>query len=307
MVDLAGRTCVVTGATSGIGEETALGLARLGARVRMVGRSRERGEASQRRIRAETGSDTVELHLADLASLTEIRRLAEELLEACPRIDVLVNNAGVVNLRRSTTVDGFETTFAVNHLAYFLLTNLLLDRIRASAPARIVNVASHAHRFGALDLDDLQSERRYRAMQTYGRSKSANILFTRELARRLEGTGVTANCVHPGGVGTRLGTHNGGLGRVAMRLARPFLRTPARGAETSIHVATAPELEGVSGRYFARCRETRPSPAATDPATAARLWELSSEMTGVPADRPAGLGADRPAGLGADRPAGPGR
>ncbi len=279
-VRLDGRTCVVTGASSGIGEETALGLARLGARVLLVCRSRERGERSRERIRAATGSDAVELALADLASLAEIRRLADALLERCPQIQLLVNNAGVFSLRRTTTIDGFETTFAVNQLAYFLLTRLLLERIVASAPARIVNVASEAHRLGALDPDDLQSERGFRPMRVYGRSKSANILFTLELARRLEGTGVTANAVHPGAVATRLGHQNlpAPLRRAAALLLRPFMRSPARGAETSLYVATAPELAGVSGRYFADARQRAPAAAARDPELARRLWELCAEL-----------------------------
>jgi NAD(P)-dependent dehydrogenase (short-subunit alcohol dehydrogenase family) len=281
MADLAGRTCLVTGATSGIGEETALGLARRGARVVIVGRSRQRGERSLARICAESGNDAARLLLADLASLAEIRRLAQQVLEACPRLQLLVNNAALVTLRRTTTVDGFETMFAVNHLAYFALTNLLLERLVASAPARIVSVASNAHRYGRIDLDDLQSERRFGPMHSYGRTKFANILFTTELARRLEGTGVTANCLHPGGVATRLGRDNGLLGRLATGLLKPFLLSPARGAACSLHLATAPELEGVSGRYFAKLRETRPSPGAQDPELARRLWQLSAELTGL--------------------------
>jgi NAD(P)-dependent dehydrogenase (short-subunit alcohol dehydrogenase family) len=265
MTDLAGRTCLVTGASSGIGEETALGLARLGARVILVGRSRERGERALARIRAESGNDAVELRLADLASLSEIRRLAAEVLETCPRLHVLVNNAGVVNLRRSTSVDGFETMFAVNHLACFLLTNLLLARLIASAPARVVTVASEAHRFGTLEIDDLQSERSYGAMRSYGRTKSANILFTYELARRLEGTGVTAHCVHPGAVATRLGHNNGVLGRVVTGLLRPFFRSPARGAGPSLHAATAVQLEGVTGRYLSSRGEIRSADAYPRP------------------------------------------
>lgn len=282
MADLDGKTCVLTGATSGIGEETALALARQGARLHVIARSEARGEATRARIRAETGSDAVALHRADLSSLAEIRRVADELLTACPRIDLLLNNAGVVNLSRETTVDGFETTFAVNHLAYFALTNLLLDRLRESAPARIVNVASDAHKFGGgIDLDDLQSEREYKAMRTYGRSKSANILFTVELARRLEGSGVTVNCVHPGPVATRLGKNNGWFGRVATTALSPFFLSPAKGARTSIHVATAPELEKVSGRYFAKQREAKAQGHATDPEAARRLWDESVRLTGI--------------------------
>jgi len=280
MTDLDGRTCVLTGATSGIGEETALALARRGARLHLVARSEARGESTRSRLREEAGAD-VALHLADLSSLADIRRVAEELLAACPRIDVLLNNAGVVNLSREVTVDGFETTFAVNHLAYFALTNLLLERLRESAPARIVNVASDAHKFGAIDLDDLQSEREYKAMRTYGRSKAANILFTVELARRLEGSGVTVNCLHPGAVATRLGKNNGWFGRVATAALSPFFLTPARGARTSIHVATAPELEAVSGRYFAKQCEASAQRHATDPESARRLWQESARLTGI--------------------------
>jgi NAD(P)-dependent dehydrogenase (short-subunit alcohol dehydrogenase family) len=281
MTDLDGKTCILTGATSGIGEEAAIALAREGARLHLVARSEERAEATRERLRRATGSDAVEIHLADLGSLEQIRRVAAELLEACPRIDVLLNNAGVVNLRRETTVDGYETTFAVNHLAYFALTNLLLDRIRASAPARIVNVASDAHKFGAVDFDDLQSERKYRAMRTYGRSKSANILFTVELARRLEGSGVTVNCVHPGPVATRFGKNNGWVGRAATTLLSPFFLSPAKGARTSIHLVTSPELEQVSGRYFAKQREAQAQPHAVDPVSARRLWDASVRLTGI--------------------------
>ena len=229
-----------------------------------MARNRDRAEATRARIRAESGSEAVDLHFADLSSLAEIRRVAAELLEACPRIDRLLNNAGIVNLARETTVDGFEATFAVNHLAYFALTNLLLDRLRESAPARIVNVASEAHRLGPVDLDDLQSERGYRGMRVYFRSKAANILFTVELAHRLEGSGVTVNAVHPGAVATRLGKNNGWLGRALTTALKPFLLSPAGGARTSIHVLTAPELETVSGRYFAKRREVQAQSHATD-------------------------------------------
>ena len=281
MPDLSGKTCVVTGATSGIGESTALALVRMGARVVVVGRSRERGEATLSRLAAAGGAGRVELRLADLASLAEVRRLAGEILDTCPELHLLVNNAGLVNLERRITVDGFEETFAVNHLAYFALTNLLLERLVASAPARIVNVASDAHRFGALDLDDLQNENRYRSMQTYGRSKSANILFTIELARRLAGTGVTANALHPGAVASRLGTQNGWVGKLVTGLLKPFFKTPDQGARTSVHVATVPELDGISGAYFAKCREKRPAAPARDPETARRLWETSARLTGT--------------------------
>ena len=250
---MTGKTCVLTGATSGIGRETAVALAGLGARLALVCRDRGRGEDAVAEIAARTGNRDVVLHLADLSSQRDVRRVAAEILAAHPQIHVLVNNAGVVNLRRTLTEDGLETVFATNHLAYFHLTLLLLDRLRASAPARIVNVASDAHRWGRLDLDDLGNARRYRAMQVYGQSKLANILFTYELARRLAGSGVTCNCLHPGAVGTRLG-HNNGTDRAACwpALLVPFFRTPAQGAETSIWLASSPEVEGVSGAVLRR-------------------------------------------------------
>ena len=278
---LQGRSCLVTGASSGIGEETALALAGLGARVLLVCRSRERGERSRERIVRRSGNQAVDLLLADFASLAAVRQLAAEVLATCPALHLLVNNAGVVNLQRSTTVDGLETTFAVNHLAHFLLTNLLLDRMRESAPARIVNVASNGHKFGKLDFDDLQSERDYSWMRVYGSSKLANIVFTYELARRLEGTGVTANCLHPGAVATRLGHNNGRLGPIVTTLLKPFFLSSARGAATSIYLAAAAEVEGVSGKYFFRRRETASSPASHDRADALRLWQESSRLTGL--------------------------
>ena len=276
--NLEGRTCLVTGATSGVGEETAVGLARCGARVILVARNRERGEASVARVKTKTGNPAVELLLADLASQEEIRELAGQVRERCPALHVLVNNAAVIHLSRETTVDGFETTFAVNHLAYFLLTRLLLDRLVESRPARIVNVASGGHKHGKLDFDDLQSERRYSWMRVYGTSKLANVLFTYELARRLEGTGVTANCLHPGAVSTGLGMNNGRLGRIVVPLLRPFFLTPEAGARTSIYLASADEVENVSGRYFVKCKPEASSPDSYDEALARRLWEKSSQL-----------------------------
>jgi retinol dehydrogenase-12 len=278
---LAGRTCIVTGASSGVGEATALELARRGARVLMVCRHPERGERARGAIARSSGNPAVELLLADLASQAAIRRLATEIRARAPALHVLVNNAGVVNLRRTITPDGLETTFAVNHLAYFLLTALLRDRLVASAPARIVNVASEGHRFGRLDFDDLQSERSYRWWRAYGTSKLANLLFTFELARRLEGSGVTANGLHPGAVASRLGHNNGRLATVATALLKPLFLPPAQGAATSVWAASSPDLEGVSGRYFVRQREARPSAAARDEATARRLWDASCRLTGL--------------------------
>ncbi len=276
-----GKVGVVTGATAGIGQETAIALAGMGMRLALVCRDPARGDATVAAIRARTGSTAVTLHRADLGVQADIRRVAAELLAQCPRIDLLVNNAGIVNLRHEKTADGIEAVFATNHLAYFLLTLLLLPRLRESAPSRIVNVASDAHRIGRIDFDDLGSERKYKAMRVYGTSKLANILFTYELARRLAGSGVTVNCVHPGAVATRLGQNNGRVATLLTKMLAPFFRTPAQGAATSIRVATDPALAAVSGWYFANAREKRSSRASYDEAVARRLWDVSAELTGA--------------------------
>src|SRR5215470_17081785 len=281
MTDLRGKTCLITGASSGIGRATALALGGMGATLVLVCRDRGRGEAAVADIARQTGNRDVTLLLADLALQSEIRRVAAEFLASDRPLHVLINNAGVMNLHRSVTADGIETTFAVNHLGYFLLTNLLLERLRRSAPARIVNVSSEAHKFAPLDFDDLGNEKRYRAMRVYGQSKLANILFTAELAGRCAGSGVTANSLHPGAVSTRLGTNNGAWTRVIIALLRPFFRSPTDGAATSIYLASSPAVDGVSGKYFANCREKAPSRAASDPDAARRLWEISAQMTGI--------------------------
>jgi NAD(P)-dependent dehydrogenase (short-subunit alcohol dehydrogenase family) len=279
--DLRGRVVVLTGATNGIGHATALALADMGASLAIVARDRARGEATVAEIRSRTGTPP-DLLIADLSSQASVRKLAAEVLARYPRIDVLVNNAGVMNLKREETADGIEATFAVNHLAYFLLTNLLLDRLKASAPARIVNVASDAHKFvNGLRWDDLGWANGYKSMRVYGQSKLANILFTRELARRLAGTGVTVNAVHPGAVSTGLGKQNGWWAAALIKVLGLFFRTPEQGAATSIHLASSPAVDGVSGRYFANEKEARPSRAAEDDAAARRLWDLSSQMTGL--------------------------
>jgi NAD(P)-dependent dehydrogenase (short-subunit alcohol dehydrogenase family) len=250
-IDMTGRTCMITGATSGIGLAAALELARLGASLVLVGRNPERGEQALKEVRRALRAGDVTLLLADLSSQAEIRRLAADFLASGWPLHVLLNNAGVINLRREESGDGIETTFAVNHLAYFLLTRLLLERLKESAPARVVNVASDAHRgAGRLDFDDLESRRGYSAMRVYGRSKLANILFTRELARRLEGTGVTANAIHPGFVGSNFAKNNGLLGIAAMTLLRPFARSTEKGAETAVYLCASPEVEDVTGEYF---------------------------------------------------------
>ena len=276
-----GRICVVTGASAGIGQATAMGFAQRGATVALVCRNRDRAEATRAAIRAKTGNEAIDIFLADLASREEIRRLARELIARYPRLHVLVNNAGVFNWNRETTVDGIETVFAVNHLAYFLLTHLLLQHLKSSAPARIINVASDAHRWGSLNLTDLQHERGYRPLLVYGRSKLCNILFTRELARRLQGTGVTVNCVHPGGVATGLGLNNGWMATVISTMLKPFIFTPEQGADTVLYLATSAEVENVSGKYFIKRRERQPSAAAVDDETARQLWRISAGLTAL--------------------------
>jgi NAD(P)-dependent dehydrogenase (short-subunit alcohol dehydrogenase family) len=280
---MSGRTCMITGATSGIGRATAVALAQLGATLVLVCRDRARGAETAAEICAKTGNQAVELMLADLASQQSIRTCARDFLATGRPLHVLVNNAGVVNLKRALTADGIETVFAVNHLAYFLLTELLLDRLKSSAPARIVNVASDAHRWGTMTFDDLGGERGYKVMRIYGQSKLANILFTYELARRLEGTNVTVNCLHPGAVGTGLGKNNGAWARVLIGMLRPFFRTAEGGAATSIYLASSPEVEGVTGKYFVDCKPKRSSAASYDAATARRLWDVSAKMTGLAA------------------------
>ena len=272
-----GRVCLITGATSGIGRATTLALASRGAELVLLCRDRAKGEETAAAARA-AGAAKVDLLIADLSRQSEVRRAAAEFLASGRPLHVLINNAGVVNLQRTLTADGLEATFAVNHLAYFLLTTLLLDRLRASAPARIINVASDAHKLSPLNFDDLQNGRSYSVMRVYGQSKLANILFTAELARRLEGSGVTANSLHPGAVSTGLGTNNGAWARGLIALLRPFFRSPDRGAETSVYLATSPAVADVSGVYFANSREKRPSAAAQDMDAARRLWAASEAL-----------------------------
>jgi NAD(P)-dependent dehydrogenase (short-subunit alcohol dehydrogenase family) len=279
------KVCLVTGATSGIGLVTAHELAARGARVVLVGRNREKCDAAVRQIQTATGNKQVEALLADLSSQQQVRDLARQFRELSPRLDVLVNNAGGIWRPRQSTTDGLEMTFAVNHLAYFLLTLSLLDLLKARAPARVVNVSSRAHEGATLDFDDLQGERRYGAWRAYCRSKLANLLFTYELARQLAGTGVTANALHPGWVATGFAGNNGWRGRLFQFLARRFALRPEQGARTVVYLATSPEVAGVSGRYFDREKAVASSPASYDEAAAKRLWEVSLELTGLPAAR----------------------
>jgi NAD(P)-dependent dehydrogenase (short-subunit alcohol dehydrogenase family) len=279
--NLAGKTCVITGATSGIGLATATSLARLGARVILVGRNPARCESARTEISRETGNDNVEALVADLSSQAEVRRLADELRSRVPRMDVLINNAGAMFVERRESVDGIEKTWALNHLAYFLLTNLLLDRLTASAPARVICVASGAHKMvKGIQFDDVQFQKRYKFFRVYAHSKLANILFTFELARRLKGTGVTANALHPGFVFTRIFE---GRGRIywQIRMLARLLATPVtQGAETPVYLASSPEVETTSGCYFEKKKSVPPSKAALDGEAARRLWTLSEEMTG---------------------------
>ena len=282
---MTGKTCVVTGANSGIGKEIARGLAAEGSRVLMVARNRERGETARTEVSAATDNPAVELLVCDLASQSQVRKLATTILDGCDRLDHLVNNAGLTLGRRTLTEDGIETTFAVNHLAPFLLTNLLRDRLEASAPSRIVTVASDAHRGAEIDFDDLGGERGFSGWRAYQQSKLANILFNRELARRLQQTGVTATCLHPGVVRTGFGRQGPAFIRLGTRIAGMFLLSPKKGADTAIWLASSPEVEGASGGYYERRHLANPSQAARDPKAAARLWELSEQMVGLAPDK----------------------
>jgi NAD(P)-dependent dehydrogenase (short-subunit alcohol dehydrogenase family) len=276
---MAGKLCVVTGATSGIGLVAAERLAASGARLILIGRDKARGEAALARIKRHAPGAELTLRYADLSLLAEMNRLAAEIAAAEPRIDVLINNAGAMFTSRSLTADGLERTFALNHMAYFVLANRLRAALAAAAPARIVNVASEAHRGNVLDFADLQSARGYRGFRVYGRSKLANILFTRELARRLEGSGITANCLHPGFVASRFGDNNPGLSRVGIGLAKRFFAlSPEQGAETVVYLAASPEVAGVTGGYFDKCRVRLPSAEAQDDAAARRLWDESAKL-----------------------------
>ncbi|CAA9496849.1 MAG: hypothetical protein AVDCRST_MAG05-2191 [uncultured Rubrobacteraceae bacterium] len=276
---MGGKVALVTGGTSGIGKATAMALAAMGADVVVVGRDRGRGERAVEEIRAQTGA-RVDLALADLSSQAEVRELAEEFRRRYDRLDVLVNNAGLVQSTRTETPDGLESTFAINHLAPFMLTNLLLDMLKESAPSRVVTVSSEAERWGNIDFDDLQSKKKYRGFPVYGMTKLANIMFTYELAERLEGTGVTATCMHPGAVNTRFGTNNSGPMTILFRAFKPFMRTPEQGADTVIWLAASPEVEGVTGRYYSDRKPLEPKKIANDPDARRRLWEESERLTG---------------------------
>ncbi len=279
-----GKVCLITGANSGIGKATALGLAKLGATVVLVSRDRVRGEQAQREIQEQSRNPHTDLLIADLSSQQSIRQLADDFKRRYSQLHVLINNAGVFQLRKHLTVDGLDMVFAVNQLAPFLLTNLLLDVIKASAPARIVNVSSGSHEANYLRLDDLQSEKHYRPMRAYGQSKLAMVLFTYELARRLEGTGVTANCLHPGFVATNIAQR--GMPLIVRLLAKPiflFGISPEEGAKTSLYLASSPDVEGITGKYFVKSIPRQSAPLTHDASLQHKLWQVCSVMTGLTA------------------------
>ena len=282
-----GKICLVTGGTNGIGKATAQALAQMGATVVIVGRDVLKTSQVAEEIRAASGSNTVDSLLADLSSLQEVRWLADKFKRKYSHLHVLINNAGGFFMRRQLRGNGIEMTFALNHLAGFLLTNLLLDTIKASAPARIINVSSNAHTSGKIEFDNLQGEREF-GPRAYDNSKLANILFTVELARRLEGTGVTVNALHPGFVATGFAKNNGKAIAALVSLITPLVaRSPAKGAETSIYLASSPGVEGVTGKYFFDSRVIPAAPQATDMVVARKLWDVSAEMVhladGLPA------------------------
>ena len=277
------KVVLITGATNGIGKVTALEMAKQGYKVVLVGRNPAKTQATVSEIKLQSGNPAVEGLLADLSSLAELRKLADEFRQRYARLDVLVNNAGAYYASRQESADGYEMTFAVNHLAYFLLTNLLLDMLKASAPARIVNVSSDAHKSAKINFDDLQSTSGYGAQgfSVYGVSKLANILFTYELARQLVGTAVTVNVLHPGLVATGFGTNNRGLMKFAMRFIHRFSISPEQGADTIIYLASSPEVEGVTGKYWVKRKAIPSSSASYDEAAQKRLWNVSAEITGI--------------------------
>jgi NAD(P)-dependent dehydrogenase (short-subunit alcohol dehydrogenase family) len=286
--NMQGKTCLITGATNGIGRVTAVELARMGAELFLIYRNKARADETVAEIRNRTGNENIHLLQADLGSQKQIRAAAAAFLATGKPLHVLINNAGLGNTKRLMSEDRVEMVFAVNHLAYFLLTMLLLDRIKQSAPARIVNVASEAHRFGSINFDDPGGEQRFRTISAYSQSKLANILFSYELARRLAETGVTVNCLHPGGIASGLWTNNGPLAQFMMKVGRLVLKTPEQGARTTIYLASSPEVEGVTGKYYSNCNEKTSSRESYDLNIARRLWDVSARMTGV--DLQASLG-----------------
>lgn len=276
-----GKICLITGGTGGIGRITAEALARQGAEVTMIGRDLQKTQRVVQEIRQQTGNPHVEALIGDLSVQADVRRMAAEYRQSHDHLHVLINNAGAVFINRQVSQDGIEMTFALNHLAYFLFTNLLLDLLIASAPARIINVSSVAHVGAKLDLADLQNQKRYTSWSVYGQSKLANLYFTYELSRRLQGTGVTVNALHPGFVATNFGRSNGGIFNPLFRLFQVAAISPEEGAQTSIFLASDPSVAQVSGQYFAKSKAVRSSPVSYDENTARKLWQISADMTGI--------------------------
>lgn len=275
------KTILITGATDGIGKETARQLARLGAHILITGRNPQKVESTVLELRQSTGNPQIEGFIADLSSQEQIRNLARAIYERVPALHGLINNAGAIFIQRQTSVDGIEMTFALNHLGYFMLTLLLIDLLKNNAPSRIINVSSAAHRGARLDFNDLQNERAYQGWRVYSQSKLANLLFTYELARRLEGSGMTVNALHPGFVATRFGRSNGGLFDPLFRLFQFAAIPPEEGARTSVYLAASSEVEGVSSKYFEKCKAVPSSPESYEVSSAQRLWEVSLQMTGI--------------------------
>ena len=275
---MTGQICLITGATSGLGLITSRELAQKGATVVMVARNPDKGRRVMEELRLLTGG-TLDLLVGDLSSIAECRRVAAEFKSRYSRLDVLVNNAGAIFDQRQESIDHLEMTFALNHMGYFVLTLELLDLLKTSAPARIVNVSSDAHRGGIIPFDDLQLTRKFTSFAAYSNSKLANLLFTRELSRRLQGTGVTANSLHPGAVATHFGMEVKGAAAWVFKLVRPFMRTPDKGAQTTVYLASSPEVAGVSGKYFKDCKEISPARQALDDEGARRLWEVSEALS----------------------------
>lgn len=276
-----GKVVVITGATSGIGQVAAEQLAAMGARMVLVARDKARGEATLASLSQANPGVQHSVHYADLSLISEMKRAAAEIANAEPKIDVLINNAGALFGSRKVTADGLELTFATNHAAYFVLTHGLRDRLVGSSPSRVINTSSDAHKGNRLDFTDLQFANGYSGFKVYGTSKLANILYTRELARRLAGTGVTANCLHPGFVATRFGDESGGMLSVGVKLAKNFAISPEKGAKTIVYLASSPEVANVTGKYFYKCHEATPTREAQDDDAARRLWEETEKLTGV--------------------------
>ena len=281
---MTGKIVLITGGTGGIGRAAAIGLAGMGARVGITGRDRGRAEEAAAEIAHESGAPVVDVFVGDMSSQAEVRRLADEILSTYPRLDVLLNNVGGFWAHRHVTADGLEHTFALNHLAPFLLTSLLLDRLIASSPARVVTVASNAQGMGTIDFDDLMGVHKYSGSQAYNQSKLANVMFTYELAKRLEGTGVTATALHPGLTSTAFSAEDPALG-LLVKVLRPFMRSPAKGADTAVYLASSPDAEGVSGKYFADRKVKKSRDSSYDVAITSRLWHVSADLVGLQVDR----------------------